>query len=172
MSIIVLVESSGMVYYNINAQLAYLTLKFALSIIYAILVSGRLLAIRKKMKPVIGREHIRTYETIITMVVQSAALYVVLEVVFMVSFALRSNVLNLVFLSISHVQVSSFLFLRLCFLGCEWLTAWLAGNCSAAHFHPCCPEPGVRTKLDHVAIRHLCCIRRFEGWHQHKLGKL
>ncbi|KAF9219691.1 hypothetical protein BS17DRAFT_760619 [Gyrodon lividus] len=53
---------------------------------------------------VLGKEHIRTYETVATMAVESAAMYFVLGIIFLVTFVLYSNVLNPVFLAISHVQ--------------------------------------------------------------------
>lgn len=105
MSILVLAESSGAVFYNIHSQLAYLCLQVGLTILYTLLVAGRLFALRMQMRKTLGREHIRLYETAAIMVVESAALYSALGIVFILSFALHSDVCNLVFLSISHVQV-------------------------------------------------------------------
>ncbi|KAF9237211.1 hypothetical protein BU15DRAFT_76117 [Melanogaster broomeanus] len=104
MSILNLAESSGTTSYAFDTQLAYLSLQVGLTVIYTILVSGRLLAVRKQMQAVLGKEQIDTYETVITMVVASATMYCALEVIFIFSFALHSNVSNLVFLAISHVQ--------------------------------------------------------------------
>jgi len=104
MSILILAECSGVVFYDINTQLAYLALEVGLTVVYTFLVSGRLLALRQKMKAVLGKEHVHTYEAVVTMVVESAAVYTVLGMIFIVSFALHSNISNLVFLAISHVQ--------------------------------------------------------------------
>ena len=107
MSIIVLAESSGAIFYNVNFELAYLCLQVGLTIIYTLLVAGRLFALRKQMRDTLGREHVRTYEIAATMVVESAALYSVVGIIFIFTFALHSDVINLVFLSVSHVQVSA-----------------------------------------------------------------
>ncbi|KAF9237212.1 hypothetical protein BU15DRAFT_88819 [Melanogaster broomeanus] len=104
MSILILAECSGVVFYDINTQLAYLALEVGLTVVYTFLVSGRLLALRQKMKAVLGKEHVHTYEAVVTMVVESAAVYTALGMIFIVSFALHSNISNLVFLAISHVQ--------------------------------------------------------------------
>ncbi|KAF8548282.1 hypothetical protein OG21DRAFT_1564907 [Imleria badia] len=104
MSILVLAESSGAVFYNINSQLAYLCLQVGLTFLYTLLVAGRLFALRIQMRDTLGREHVRPYETAAIMVVESAALYSALGILFILTFALHSNVCNLVFLSISHVQ--------------------------------------------------------------------
>ncbi|KAF8841428.1 hypothetical protein BDN67DRAFT_967187 [Paxillus ammoniavirescens] len=103
-SIVIIAQSSGAVFYNINTQLAYLSIEVGMTVIYTVLVTGRLLVLRQRMKQVLEREHFRTYETVATMVIESAAMYSVLGVIFIVAFAIGSNVSNLVFLSISHVQ--------------------------------------------------------------------
>lgn len=107
MSILVLAESSGTIFYNINTQLAYLCLQVGLTIIYTLLVVGRLFSLRMQMRDTLGKEHVRPYETAAIMVVGSAALYTILGI-FIISFALHSNISNLVLLSISHIQVSTF----------------------------------------------------------------
>ena len=107
MSILVLVESGSAAFYNINFQLAYLCLEVGMTITYTLLVAGRLFVLRKQMRDTLGREHIRPYEAAAMMVVESAALYTVLGIIFIISFALGSYIINLVFLSVSHVQVSA-----------------------------------------------------------------
>ncbi|KIJ63955.1 hypothetical protein HYDPIDRAFT_28853 [Hydnomerulius pinastri MD-312] len=104
MSILILAESSGAVFYNINTQLAYLCIEVGMTVIYTVLVTGRLFALRKQMKEILGREHVRTYETVAAMVIESAAMYSTLGIIFIIAFAVHSNVSNLVFLAISHVQ--------------------------------------------------------------------
>lgn len=105
MSILVLVGSSGAIFYNINSQLAYLCLQIGLTIIYTLLVAGRLFFLRGQMRDTLGRAHVRPYEVAAIMVIESSALYSVLGILFIFTFALHSDVCNLVFLSVSHVQV-------------------------------------------------------------------
>lgn len=106
MSILVLIQSSaGVIWYTINIQLAYLCIEVGLSVIYTILVTNRLLFMRGLMRQVMQEhEYYSIYDTSILMVIESAVLYSVCAIIFIVSFALHSNVSNLCFLSISHVQ--------------------------------------------------------------------
>ncbi|KAI5118814.1 hypothetical protein M0805_000202 [Coniferiporia weirii] len=104
MAILVLSESNGAVFYNINVQLAYLCIAVGMNIIYTILVVGRLFLVRSQVKDALGPEHSSTYTSVAAMIVESAALYSVLGVIYIASFSLHSDVSNLVFLSISHVQ--------------------------------------------------------------------
>ena len=106
MSILVLAEAVGAVFYSINTQLAYLCLQIGLVLIYTLLVASRLLALRTKTRG-LGKEKASPYGSAATMIVESAALYAPVGIVFIVAFALHSDVTNLVFLSVSHVQVSA-----------------------------------------------------------------
>ncbi|KAG6371459.1 hypothetical protein JVT61DRAFT_9486 [Boletus reticuloceps] len=87
MSTVVLAGSNGAIFYNINFQLVYLCLQVGLTIIYTLLVAGRLFSLRMQMRA-LGREHVRPYETAVIVVVESAALYSVVGVNFIFSFAL------------------------------------------------------------------------------------
>lgn len=105
MSIIVLIEAStGVVWYNINIELAYLCIEVGLTVIYTILTANRLLVIRNQMKQIMPEYDSSTYDIVVLVVVESAVLYSAFAIIFIVSFALHSNVSNLCFLSISHVQ--------------------------------------------------------------------
>ncbi|KAG8220334.1 hypothetical protein J3R82DRAFT_3474 [Butyriboletus roseoflavus] len=104
MSIIVLAEASGTVFYNINYELVYLCLQVGLTIVYTLLVAGRLFSLRNKIGDILGRQYVRPYDTVVIMVVESAALYSVFGIIFIFSFALHSNVSNLVLLSVSNIQ--------------------------------------------------------------------
>ncbi|KAG1738397.1 uncharacterized protein EDB91DRAFT_1249316 [Suillus paluster] len=104
-SILVLIQSStGAVWYNINTELIYLCLEVGLTVMYSVLVTSRLLAMRDLMKRVMREYDSSTYDTVALMVVESAMLYIAYAIIFIVSFGMHSNVSNLCFLSISHVQ--------------------------------------------------------------------
>ncbi|KZT10948.1 uncharacterized protein LAESUDRAFT_693406 [Laetiporus sulphureus 93-53] len=104
MSIIVLVKANGAVFYDINVQLAYLCISVGINILYTFLVTYRLLRIRHAIRAALGPEHSATYTSVVSMLVESAALYYVLAVVYIVPFAVHSYVSNLILLGISHVQ--------------------------------------------------------------------
>lgn len=108
MGVLVLIESSaGAIFYDINTELAYLSLEVGLTVIYSVLVTSRLLSMRGLMKQIIREYDSSTYDTVVLMVVESAMAYIAYAIVFIVSFGMHSNVSNLCFLSISHVQVST-----------------------------------------------------------------
>jgi len=105
MAILVLIESSaGAVFYNINTELAYLSLEVGLTVTYSVLVTSRLLSMRGLMRQIIREYDSSTYDTIVLMVIESAMAYIAYAIVFIVSFGMHNNVSNLCFLSISHVQ--------------------------------------------------------------------
>jgi len=107
MNILVLVEATtGTIWYNINSELAYLCIEVGLTVIYTVLVTKRLLDMRGLLKQVMGEYDSSTYDTVVIMVIESASLYTVFAIIFIVSFALHDDVSNLCFLSISHIQVS------------------------------------------------------------------
>ncbi|KAG2369068.1 hypothetical protein BDR07DRAFT_1371651 [Suillus spraguei] len=100
-----LLSGAGVMWYNINAQLAYLCIEVVLSTIYTVLVTNRLLVMRGLMRQVTQEhEYSSIYVTSILMVIESAVLYSVCAIIFIVSFALHSYVTDLCFPSISHVQ--------------------------------------------------------------------
>lgn len=112
-SVIVLVEAStGAKFYNIIMELAYLCVEVGLTVIYTILVINRLFVMRGRMRQVIAQYDSSTYDTIALMVVESAALYTVFAIVFIVAFAMHSNgVTTLCFLSIGKIQGIAQLFI-------------------------------------------------------------
>ncbi|KAG1736651.1 uncharacterized protein EDB91DRAFT_1055555 [Suillus paluster] len=113
MSILVQIKAStGAVLYNINFLLAYLCMEVGLTVIYTILVANRLLAMRSQMRHVLAQYDSNTYATIVLMVIESAVLYSVFAIIFIVAFALHSNgVSTLCFLSIGQVQGIAQLFI-------------------------------------------------------------
>jgi hypothetical protein len=112
-SIIVLVEAStGVAFYNIIMELAYLCVEVGLTVIYTVLVINRLFVMRGRMRQIIAQYDSSTYDTIALMVVESAALYTVFAIVFIVAFAMYSNgITTLCFLSIGKIQGIAQLFI-------------------------------------------------------------
>ncbi|KAF8522869.1 hypothetical protein JB92DRAFT_2886584 [Gautieria morchelliformis] len=104
MAILVLTDSRGAAFYNINFQLAYLCTSVGTNITYTILVAGRIYATRNRVKALVGKQHAEGYTSVIAMVIESAAMYSTLAVLYIIAFATNSNFSNLIFLAISHVQ--------------------------------------------------------------------
>ncbi|KAI6121295.1 hypothetical protein F5141DRAFT_510215 [Pisolithus sp. B1] len=127
LSISVLAGASGAVFYNLNTQLAYLCIEVGMTVAYTVLVSWRLLNFRREVGGLVGSEHLGTYDAAVTMVVESAAMYSVLGIIFIISYALHSNISNLVLLSISHVQAISQLII---------IIRVVQGRAMGTHTHP------------------------------------
>ncbi|KAG1741850.1 uncharacterized protein EDB91DRAFT_1052372 [Suillus paluster] len=112
-SIIVLTEANtGIVFYNIIFELAYLCIEVGLTLLYTILVTNRLFVMRGRMREVMAQYDSSTYDTIALMVIESAALYTIVAIVFIIAFAMHANGLTtLCFLSIGKIQGIAQLFI-------------------------------------------------------------
>ncbi|KAG0697047.1 hypothetical protein DFH29DRAFT_1004071 [Suillus ampliporus] len=113
LSILVLIEANtGIIFYNIIVELGYLCIEVGLTVIYTILVTNRLFVMRRRMKQVMAQYDSSTYDTIALMVIESAALYTIFAVIFIVAFAIHANGLTtLCFLSIGKIQGIAQLFI-------------------------------------------------------------
>ncbi|KAG1901930.1 uncharacterized protein F5891DRAFT_1186955 [Suillus fuscotomentosus] len=102
----VLVQAgTGAPFYTISAAIAYLAFLVANTVLYTILVAKRLLSMRSEMKTALAEYDSSIYDTIILMVVESAVIYSVYVIVFIVAFAMHSDTVStLCFLSIYQVQ--------------------------------------------------------------------
>ena len=106
LSTLVLAEARHGVH-SINNQLGYLCLQVGLTLAYTLLVVHRLLALQRKMRAISRREDLSPHENAVVTIIESAALYAPVGVIVVISFAMHSDVTNLVYLSVSHVQVSA-----------------------------------------------------------------
>ncbi|KAG2135106.1 hypothetical protein DEU56DRAFT_949454 [Suillus clintonianus] len=113
LSIIVVFQSStGTLFYNITVELAYLCIEVGLTLIYTILVTNRLFAMRERMRQIMVQYDSKTYNTIALAVIESAALYSVFAIIFIVAFAIHAHgVTILCFLSIGNIQGIAQLFI-------------------------------------------------------------
>lgn len=96
-------------FFDINSQIAYLSLTVGTNVLYTLLVVAKLLVAHFTMKRLPGNvAYTTSYTSVIATIVESAAMYSVLGVLYIASFATHSNFSNLIFLSISHIQVRIF----------------------------------------------------------------
>ncbi|KAK7045943.1 hypothetical protein VNI00_006938 [Paramarasmius palmivorus] len=98
------------VFINIKAEVAFLALSCIFNLLYTILISIRLLTVRKRVIDALGSAHAKSYTSLMAILVESAALYFVFGVVFVFAFGFKSKVQNLVFLEHSNIQVGLFEF--------------------------------------------------------------
>ncbi|KAF9481086.1 hypothetical protein BDN70DRAFT_876827 [Pholiota conissans] len=104
-SIVVLVQSRIKDFFDINSQIAYLSLTVGTNVLYTLLVVAKLLYAHLAMQRIPENVvYTKAYTSVIAMIVESAALYSILGVLYIASFATHSNFSNLIFLAISHVQ--------------------------------------------------------------------
>ncbi|KAL0571989.1 hypothetical protein V5O48_009969 [Marasmius crinis-equi] len=94
----------GAVFFNIEVQIAFLSMSCTFNLLFTILVSTRLLSMRRQITELLGKEHARTYTSITATLVESASLYFVFDVIFLFAFGFKSNVQNLILLEYSSIQ--------------------------------------------------------------------
>ncbi|KAK7040762.1 hypothetical protein VNI00_009668 [Paramarasmius palmivorus] len=92
------------VFFNIKVQIAFLVLSCTFNLLFTVLVSTRLLGLRKQIIQSLGDEHAKTYTSVTATLVESAALYFVFDVIFVFAFGFKSNVQNLILLEYSSIQ--------------------------------------------------------------------
>ncbi|KAG1754291.1 hypothetical protein EDB19DRAFT_1844108 [Suillus lakei] len=110
--VVVFQASTGASFYNITIELAYLCIQVGHTIIYTILVTNRLFVMRGRMKQIMAQYDSSAYDAIALMIIESAALYSVFAIIFIVAFGMHSDgVTTLCLLSISKIQAIAQLFI-------------------------------------------------------------
>ncbi|KAF5365549.1 hypothetical protein D9757_010922 [Collybiopsis confluens] len=92
------------VFANLNLQTSFLALSCTYNLLFTILVSIRLLTVRRTVQQALSPEHARPYMSITTTLVESASLYFIFDLIFLVSFAVHSDVENLILLENCLIQ--------------------------------------------------------------------
>lgn len=87
---------------------AYWSLTISLNVLLTILIVSRLLTQRNKIQLVLGKQHSRMYTSISAMLIESAALYSIWALVFLISYAKNNTFQNLVLPALCQVQVGCF----------------------------------------------------------------
>jgi hypothetical protein len=107
-SILIMIQAStSAVFFGVDTMLLYLCMELGFTLIYTILVTSRLLVMRCQMKQAVAQYNSSTYDTVVLMLIESAALYSVICVILIVSIVSDCDGLsNLFYLSITNVQVS------------------------------------------------------------------
>lgn len=93
---------------RINFTLPYATISLALNIIITIMIVVRLLLYRRRITKILGPGHGTQYTTIASMLVESAALYAVFALLFLIPFAMGSPITNISLQALSEIQVRLF----------------------------------------------------------------
>ena len=94
---------------TVNFGIPYWSLSTALNVLVTSLIVARLLYIRTTIRKILANDYGRTYVSVATMLIESAALYSITALIFIVTYARNSNVQNLVLPVLGQVQVMHFL---------------------------------------------------------------
>ncbi|KAF8641523.1 hypothetical protein AX16_009901 [Volvariella volvacea WC 439] len=84
--------------------IAYWSLSISLNIILTLAISGRLLYVQNRIKRALGVEHSQMYTSIASMLVESAALYTIWGLVFLICYARNTPFQNIVLPPLGQVQ--------------------------------------------------------------------
>src|ERR1700753_2680043 len=81
---------------SLNFALPYWSLSIALNCIVTVMIVFRLLYIRKQVKRTIGDEHSKGYISVVSMLIESAAMTTVCSLLFLIPYA-RGNAVSSIF---------------------------------------------------------------------------
>lgn len=92
---------------TLNFGIPYWSISAGLNILVTSLIVARLYFIRRKTRAVLSSSHSRTYTSIAAMLVESAALYSTVALIFIITYARNSMVQNLMLPLLGQVQAIS-----------------------------------------------------------------
>jgi len=81
---------------TVQFAVPYWSMTIAINATMTLAIAYRLMSMRRRVTTMLGAEHARTYTSVVAMIVESAAVYSVTGLVFIICYARKSNVQNLV----------------------------------------------------------------------------
>lgn len=106
---------------DVNITLAYYVMSLSLNVIVTFLIVGRLLIHRRQIAQALGPSHASSYTNIAAILIESASLYTLFAIMFLVPFGLSSSLANVFLQTVSQVQtVSSLLIIFRVATGRAW----------------------------------------------------
>ncbi|KZT68638.1 hypothetical protein DAEQUDRAFT_711677 [Daedalea quercina L-15889] len=104
-----------------NFTLASACMSLAINIVVTVLIAGRLLLFRRRIKNVLGSKHVTQYANIAAVLIESASMYTCFLLVFVVTLSVNNPVVNVFTQCVGQVQtVSSFLIIYRIASGSGW----------------------------------------------------
>ncbi|KAJ7055825.1 hypothetical protein C8F01DRAFT_1373335 [Mycena amicta] len=98
------VKNSFLAPLSIQFGTAYWSLSISLNILLTLLITGKILRLRRQIKGPLGSHHAEGYFSIVAMLVESASLYSIAGLFFIITYARSSSVQNLIFPALGQVQ--------------------------------------------------------------------
>lgn len=92
---------------TVNFGIPYWSISVGLNILVTSLIVARLYLMRRRTRAVLTSNHTKTYTSVASMLIESAALYSFLALVFIITYARNSNVQNLVLPVLGQIQAIS-----------------------------------------------------------------
>ena len=90
---------------SISFFIPYFSLAISLNIILTLLIVGRLLYLSRPVREVLGPAHAGTYTSVAAMMIESAAPYSIVSIIFIITYGRDSNVQNLILPVLSQIMV-------------------------------------------------------------------
>lgn len=145
----------------INWTIPFFSLSLSLNILLTIAIVLRLLLFRRHIVSVLGQGHGRQYTSVAAMIVESASIFSVFSLLFLVPFALNNPLNGLFFSPLGGVQVSP-----LCSLSIQHTQIVLSGHRYLFDHLPSCTRKVLERQYCYHAARYELdsrCSSWFEG---------
>ncbi|KAF7329198.1 hypothetical protein MKEN_00180400 [Mycena kentingensis (nom. inval.)] len=88
----------------VNFGIAYWSLSIALNLLLTTAITARILLVRRELRGILGADHAKQYVSVVAMVIESAALYAVWSLAFLIAFALHSPIRDMFLPVLGQVQ--------------------------------------------------------------------
>ena len=92
---------------TLNFGIPYWAISIGLNVLVTSMIVARLFMIRRRTSAVLSANHTKTYTSVAAMLVESAALYSITALIFIITYARNSNIQNLVLPVLGQVQAIS-----------------------------------------------------------------
>ena len=100
---------------SVNLAIPYWSISIVLNVMLTLCIAGRLVHMRLQLRRIIGEEPMTPYVSVSAMLIESASLYSINGIIFIVSYGINSPVQNLALPLLGQTQVSFlFNFISIC----------------------------------------------------------
>ncbi|KAJ3793905.1 hypothetical protein GGU11DRAFT_360659 [Lentinula aff. detonsa] len=103
MSVMVFAQKQA-IFTNLNLQLSFLALSCTYNILYTVLVAAKILSVQQRVKRTLSAEYAQVYTSVVTLIIESAFLYFIFDLLFLISFAIHSDTEYLILLENCLIQ--------------------------------------------------------------------
>jgi hypothetical protein len=91
---------------TIDFAICWYVFSISINVMATLAIVGRLLWKRRTINAILGQEHSKAYTGVVTMLVESAAIYSVVGIIFIATYFRRSNAGNLILPFLGNLEVS------------------------------------------------------------------